>query len=104
MNADSLKALLQSLPRESEWVEFKVANDDPKRLREHPGRERALWAALAKQPFETALAAQGLTGVEVLSRLDYPRYFDLSQRDLPANRSGILDRLAEEKLIVPEGW
>ena len=208
MNADALKVLLRSVPRESEWVEFKLANDDPKtigeyvsalsnsaallgkegaylvwgiddatgavvgttvrprerkignepleswlahklspwvdfqfheldvegrrvvalwiqptvaspvsfdgdewirigavkkRLREHPGREKQLWAALSKQPFETGLAAQGLTGVEVLARLDYPKYFDLAQRDLPANRAGILDRLAEEKLIVPKG-
>ncbi|MDO9017893.1 MAG: ATP-binding protein [Deltaproteobacteria bacterium] len=90
-------------PVSFDGVEWIRVGEVKKRLREHPGREKELWAALARQPFETGLAARGVTGDEVLSRLDYPKYFELARLNLPANRSGILDRLTVEKLIVAQG-
>ena len=39
----------------------------------------------------------------MLARLHYTKYFELSGQTLPANRSGILERLAVDRMIVPKG-
>jgi predicted HTH transcriptional regulator len=69
------------------------------RLSDHPERLRALWAKLQPYAWETGIAAQYLTGDEVLARLDYASYFDLTGQPLPDNRAGIFDRLVADRLI-----
>ncbi|HKV81998.1 MAG TPA: ATP-binding protein [Candidatus Sulfotelmatobacter sp.] len=61
--------------------------------------ERALWAQLTKVPFEKEVAAAEVHEDEVLSRIDYPAYFELSAQALPPDKSSILRRLQVEKLI-----
>jgi predicted HTH transcriptional regulator len=53
------------------------------------------------QPYawESGIAAQFLTGDEVLARLDYASYFDLTGQPLPDNRSGIFEKLAADRLV-----
>lgn len=70
-----------------------------KPLRDAPEKERALWRAFDQMPFEKRDASDELDGVEVLSLLDYPAYFDLLKLPLPENRDGILSALAEDGLI-----
>jgi ATP-dependent DNA helicase RecG len=48
---------------------------------------------------QAGIAAQFLTGDEVLAKLDYARYFDMTAQPLPDNRIGIFDKLAAERLI-----
>lgn len=77
------------------------------RLSDHPERQRALWARLQPFAWETGLAAQFLTGDEVLARLDYASYFELTSQPLPDNRQGIFEKLAADRLIqrdVGEHW
>jgi predicted HTH transcriptional regulator len=50
------------------------------RLSDHPERLKALWAKLQPYAWETGVAAQFLSGDEVLARLDYAAYFDLTSR------------------------
>ena len=69
------------------------------RLSDHPERLKALWAKLQPFAWETQIAAQFLTGDEVLARLDYVSYFDLTGQPLPDNRSGIFDRLVTDRLV-----
>ncbi|MFC3088076.1 ATP-binding protein [Tabrizicola soli] len=69
------------------------------RLSEHPERLRALWAKLQPYAWETGIAAQFLTGDQVLARLDYASYFDLTAQPLPDNRAGIFDRLLADRLV-----
>ncbi|HYG36655.1 MAG TPA: ATP-binding protein [Clostridia bacterium] len=83
-----------------EWIRVGCIK---KKLKEHPGRERELWLALARSTFEKGLAATGKTGDEVLSLLDYPKFFELSGQNLPANSSGILERLCVDRLINRHG-
>ena len=71
-----------------------------KKLKEYPEKERALWALLQNCPFERDIAAAGLDAAEVLTRLDYPAYFDKTSQPLPENRQGILDRLDQERFIL----
>jgi predicted HTH transcriptional regulator len=70
-----------------------------KKLKDFPEKERALWRIFDRTPFEDGVAAERSTDDEVLRLLDYPSYFDLLERSLPANRQGILDALAEDRLI-----
>jgi predicted HTH transcriptional regulator len=70
-----------------------------KKLKDFPEKERALWRLFDRTPFEDGVAAGPVTDVEVLHLLDYPAYFDLLDRPLPADRRRILDALADERLI-----
>ena len=53
------------------------------RLSDHPERLKALWAKLQPYAWETGVAVQFLTGDEVLFKLDYASYFDLTAQPLP---------------------
>lgn len=69
------------------------------RLSDHPERLRALWAKLQPYAWETGIAAQFVHGDEVLAKLDYASYFDLTGQRLPDNRNGIFDKLVADRLI-----
>lgn len=69
------------------------------RLSDHPERLRALWAKLQPYAWETGIAAQFLTSDEVLARLDYASYFDLTAQPLPDNRVGIFEKLLADRLL-----
>ncbi|MCE5229214.1 putative DNA binding domain-containing protein [bacterium] len=73
------------------------------RLREHPEKERTLWACFQRQPFERLSALHHLDPDEILRMIDYPSVFELLGQTLPPAREGILERLAQEKLIKPTG-
>lgn len=78
-----------------------------KNLKDFPEKERALWRIFDRMPFEDGIAVERATGDDVLHLLDYPAYFDLLERPLPANRDGILEALASERLIHASdagGW
>lgn len=69
------------------------------RLVDFPDREAKLWNKLHPYAWETALAAQFVTSDYVLQHLDYAAYFELTGRPLPDNRKGVLDSLANDRLI-----
>lgn len=73
-----------------------------KKLKEYPAKEAALWATIAKSPFEQGIAKADVPGEDVLALLDFAACFDLLQIPLPTDQKGSLHRLAEEKLIVPK--
>lgn len=78
-----------------------------KPLKEAPDRERELWRVFDQTPFERGTALDRVRADEVLRLLDYPAYFDLLERTLPANRDGIIEALADDGLIEPceaGGW
>jgi len=53
------------------------------------------------------MAAERVSGEEVLKLLDYPAFFDLLKLPLPESRAGILEALANDSLIAPceaSGW
>ena len=71
-----------------------------KHLSDHPERERKIWQNTHHACFETKIAKYGVSDEEVLQLLDYPIVFKLLNIPLPENRSGILDKLSEEYLII----
>jgi predicted HTH transcriptional regulator len=76
-------------------------------LKDFPEKERGLWRIFDQTPFEDLTAAEHISGEDVLRLIDYPAYFDLVGLELPENRTGILDRLSKDGMIVPcdaGGW
>ncbi len=71
-----------------------------KKLSDHPERERKIWQNTRSGYFENKVALAGLNGDEVLFVIDYPSFFRLMEMPLPENKNLILDKLAEEKLII----
>jgi len=70
-----------------------------KKLKDYPEKERALWRIFDQTPFEDGIATEHATGDDVLRLLDYPAYFDLLERPLPANRESILEALLDDRMI-----
>lgn len=78
-----------------------------KKLKDYPEKERALWRIFDQTPFEDGIATERASGDDVLRLLDYPTYFDLLERPLPANREGILESLLDDRIIRSSnagGW
>lgn len=88
-----------SSPVEFERQAFVRIGSATPRLSDHPERLKALWAKLQPYAWETGIAAPFLSGDDVLARLDYAAYFDLTGQPLPDNRKGIFDKLEADKLI-----
>jgi ATP-dependent DNA helicase RecG len=88
-----------SSPVEFERQAFVRIGSATPRLSDHPERLKALWSKLQPYAWETGIAAQFLSGDEVLARLDYAAYFDLTGQPLPDNRSGIFDKLVADQLV-----
>lgn len=71
-----------------------------KKLKEFPLMEKEIWRALDKTPFETQIAAEKISGDEVLKLLDFTSYFDLMKLPLPNGNLAILNALKTESLIL----
>ena len=87
--------------------EFIRVGSYKKRLKDFPEKERALWHIFDRYPFESSMAAERVSGEEVLKLLDYPAFFDLLKLPLPESRAGLLEALANDSLIAPceaSGW
>jgi ATP-dependent DNA helicase RecG len=94
-------------PVQFQGNEFVRVGSYKKRLKDFPEKERALWRLFDKAPFENSMAVERVCDEDVLKLLDYPAYFDLLKRPLPESRTGILEALADDRLIAPceaGGW
>jgi predicted HTH transcriptional regulator len=71
-----------------------------KKLKDHPEKERKIWNMAKHVVFEKQPAIKNVTGDQVLKLLNYPSVFEMLNIPLPQNKSAILEKLIEEKLIV----
>ena len=83
-------------------TEYIRVGSHKKKLKDHPEKERSLWAIFSEKPFEAGIATASASSDQVLSFLDYAGAFRLLGVPLPDNRAAILDRLSAEKVIVPK--
>lgn len=70
-----------------------------KKLKDHSEKERALWQRFSTTAFEDGVAAQRVSGDDVLQLLAFQPYFDLLHVPLPPDRSGILAALEADGLV-----
>jgi predicted HTH transcriptional regulator len=87
-------------PVQFKGVEFIRIGSYKKKLKDFPEKERELWRVFDQTPFEREVAAEQVTGDEVLRLLDYPAYFELLGQPLPEGRETILSTLASDGLIT----
>ncbi len=80
-------------------IEYIRLNSHKKKLKELPEKERALWRAFDRVPFEKQIAADNIKESEVLGYLEYTKYFELLNLPLPENRNAILESLLNDDLI-----
>ncbi|NMC99836.1 MAG: transcriptional regulator [Bacteroidales bacterium] len=71
-----------------------------KKLKDFPEKERDLWRALDRTPFEKQIAVEKQSADQVMKLLDYPSYFDLIERPLPDGHQAILNALADDGIIA----
>jgi predicted HTH transcriptional regulator len=83
--------------QEYEWIRVGTYK---KRLKDHPEKERELWAILSRMSFEKGPAKTDITEDQAISLLDYPKYFELTGHRLPDVKKGIVDRLLAERLLA----
>ncbi len=70
-----------------------------KKLKDLPEKERELWRALDKAPFESIFAMEHIEGDRVLQLLDYISLFDLLEQPVPDGNQAILENLVSEDLV-----
>ncbi len=80
-------------------TEYIRISSHKKMLKELPEKERELWRVFDKIPFEKQIAVDDIDDSEVLSYLEYTKYFDLLKLPLPENRQAILESLKSNALI-----
>ena len=76
-------------------------------LRNHPEKERALWNLSDRASFEDGVAAERLSGDDIIDKLNYAAYFGLLEKPLPDSLNSILYELEQDRLIMPcaaGGW
>ncbi|MEV5299059.1 ATP-binding protein [Amycolatopsis methanolica] len=70
-----------------------------KKLRDYPELARRLWQVFDQVSFEENTAMSSLDGPEALDFIDFPSYYRLMRRRLPANMQGILEGLEADSII-----
>jgi ATP-dependent DNA helicase RecG len=83
--------------------EFIRVGSTKRRLKDYPEKERELWQRFNRTPFEKSVCVEHATGQRVLDLIDYPGMFDLLGIAMPEGRSAILEKLAQERVIVAHG-
>ena len=105
--ADGRRVVLLEIDRASphpvafESVEYIRVGPTTRKLKDYPEKERTLWRVFDRISFEEGIAAERLSGEDVLLKFDYPKYFDLLDVPLPDGHAAILDALQRDRLIAP---
>lgn len=79
--------------------EFIRVGSYKKKLKEYPEKERALWRIFDQTPFEHGIAAERVSGEDVLKLIDYTSYFDLLELPLPDGRVALLEALEKDQML-----
>ncbi len=84
-------------------TEFIRVGSYKKKLKDYPEKERTLWRLFesASVEFEKGIAIGGLSPSDVLEMIDYAALYRLTSLSATTSHLGIIDRLAEEKIILP---
>ena len=88
-----------SRPVAFKGTRFIRVGSSKRELRDHPAKEAQLWQLLRASHFEDGIAAEHLSGQDILQELDYPAYFHLLKVPPADGRDAILAALAHDQLI-----
>ena len=88
-------------------VEYIRIGSNKKKLKDYPERERELWRSFDTEPFELRLSMLNIDEDQLVSLLDYSKYYDLLKVPIPRGRDQVLVDLQNEKIIKKNdagGW
>lgn len=71
-----------------------------KNLREYPDKERELWRSFDIIPYELRYTMYNIEEDELVTLLDYPKYYDQLELPIPRSRDKVLEDLQNEKFIT----
>lgn len=78
------------------WIRI---GSSTRKLNDFPEKERKIWESTCVESFEEQIAVFAVEAHEVLDLLEYRSYFELIGIKLPRDKSAILSKLEEEKLV-----
>lgn len=70
-----------------------------KQLNDYPAMKAQLWDRLRSEKFEDIIAKSDLLAQEALNLIDFAKYFELMNENIPSNEQNILHYMTEENLI-----
>lgn len=79
--------------------EYIRVGSNTKKLKDAPEKEAELWRTFDKVPFERQIAAQNVSTENILSLLEYTKYFELLKLPLPTNKDSIIEYLEQDEMI-----
>lgn len=87
-------------------VAYVRLNSCTSRLQNYPDKEAKIWKKAANRNLAGLIAKEMLSKQDVVSLLSVETYFNLMNIPMPQTQDGIIERLAQEKLIKREelGW
>jgi ATP-dependent DNA helicase RecG len=71
-------------------------------LGDHPEQEARLWSLIQSYAWETGIAKQYVAASDVVALLETDAYFNLTNRPIPEDRTGILEALETERLVAKD--
>ena len=86
--------------RDIQGTEF-IRIGSAKKPKDFPEKERARWHTFSRVRFEEGIAAEHLSGEDVLLTLNWPAYFDLLNVPPADGRDATLEALERDRLIGP---
>ena len=89
-----------SYPVKFKSVDYIRIESYKKKLKDYPDTERELWAVFSKKPFENMTAMENVSEDFILRELDYSSYFEMLSLDLPSDKSGIIEALSNDGMII----
>lgn len=89
----------ENQPVQFSGTEFIRVGTNKRKLKEFPDRERELWRTFDTVHFELKTAAENLDEEEMISLLDYAKYYDKLELPIPRNRDKVLVDFENEKFI-----
>jgi predicted HTH transcriptional regulator len=87
-------------PLDFQSQSFIRIGSNTRNLKDFPDRERSIWNNIKNRNFERQMASTNLTVDEVLSVLDYAKYFQLLSLPLPSTPEKIIDSFTQEGFVV----
>lgn len=102
---DSTKVVLIEIPcAEKQPVNFSGTEyirvgSNKKKLKDYPEKERLLWQAFDTTLPELRFSAENKSAEEIITLLDYPRYYEKLDRPIPNTQKQVLRDFEDEKFI-----
>jgi predicted HTH transcriptional regulator len=77
---------------------IRVGSATPK-LSDYPEKERKIWNNINRKSFEKGIAKENVSVSEVLSLLDYAKYFSLTKQELPSETQQFTEKMYQHGLV-----